>query len=468
MRCPPTIAGRSTRALVASVGLGLVACTGVAAPTSTTPTVATPTVTTAATPPSCENSVPWPTWAIEYTWFWDDFVRDTGLWAVLDDSTLVVRGVLAGREDLEFRGSLYEAWQVQVERPILPSSAGPNSVTIMRLVCSADSGPDPVYREWEEGSEAIFFLAPWLIARGAGSADVYQVSLGIGVVWEDLDRWEEVIPMGGHLLGTDNLLAVSLEARLATAEMAVVGVVTGEAGTVSTVAGDFAVLEVGPSQRLWPPGDHLDAGSLSTLAVWVPVDSESLYLGDAPRVFLLARTYDQCCFALVGGANGVLPVGEAESVKAGIAAANGLGGRQANANAVTSRGLEAIRLAGEFGRIPTDYAGDGMWSAPEIDRSAILSELIRQPLEVVVGELRVVFDQWFFSTFDLAARVMVVDADERVLADGLVAGPDAILVQEEGFGWVIVGSDGGEVVRFTHAQLHEAADAAARAAGVID
>jgi hypothetical protein len=130
--------------------------------------------------------------------------------------------------------------------------------------------------------------------------------------------------------------------------------------------------------------------------------------------------------------------------------------------------LEAIRLAAEHGRIPTDYAGDRMWSAPEIDRSAIHSELIRQPLEVVVGELRVVFDQWFFSTFDPAARVTVVDADGRVLADGLVAGPDAILVQEEGFGCVIVDPEGGEVVRFTHAQLHEAADAAARAAGVID
>jgi hypothetical protein len=450
------------------IGVVLVSCTGVAS--STTASDATRSITalpaTTATPPSCESSSPSPTGPDEY--FWSDVVRDAGLWAILEESTLVVRGVLAGMQERQFRGSLYEEWVVEIEHPILSSNGTGESLKLLRLVCSANSGPDELYREWEVGSEAIFFLTPLVIARAAGSADRYHVSMGIGVVWEDLDHWEEVIPLGGHLLATSARLGTSLESRLASADMAVVGVATREAGVVSTVYGDFAVLEVVPSRRLWPPGDHLDASSLLPMEIWVPVDTVDLYTSDVPQVFLLARTFDPCCFAVVGGADGVLPAAEAESVKAGIAAAGGLEARQASEKASNSRGAEALRLAAVYGRIPTDLAGDRIWSEPPIDRSAIQLELIRQPLEVVVGELRVVFDQWFFSTFDPAAQVMVIDADWLVLADGLVSGPDAILVQEEGFGWVIVGSDGGEVVRFTHAQLNEAADAAARAAGVID
>ena len=120
-------------------------------------------------------------------------------------------------------------------------------------------------------------------------------------------------------------------------------------------------------------------------------------------------------------------------------------------------------LAAEFGPIPLEVA---FYDAEDAGRRLeILVEIQHQPLTVVTGDIEVIFDQWFFSTFSPEARVTVVGPG-GVLTEGPVTGPDAVMREIPDVGFAFYDQNGNEVARISHDQLGAAADEAACAGGV--
>ncbi len=97
--------------------------------------------------------------------------------------------------------------------------------------------------------------------------------------------------------------------------------------------------------------------------------------------------------------------------------------------------------------------------------SITFEELTRRPLVVRQGDIQIVFDQWFFSTFDPEARVRV-EGPAGVLTEGLVAGEGAVMREDPPGLMHFFDSEGNEVAQLTSEELFRAAEEARLAAGL--
>jgi hypothetical protein len=137
---------------------------------------------------------------------------------------------------------------------------------------------------------------------------------------------------------------------------------------------------------------------------------------------------------------------------------------EARESAIAEKDALMDELIHEHGPIPLDLVFEDP-AADNARRTEILLSIQRQPLTVAVGEVQIIFDQWFFSTFDPEARVTVLGPD-GVLTEGLVSGPDAVMREIPDIGMAFYAEDGTEVARITYTELTDATNDAACDAGV--
>ncbi len=92
------------------------------------------------------------------------------------------------------------------------------------------------------------------------------------------------------------------------------------------------------------------------------------------------------------------------------------------------------------------------------------TSLYYTPLVIEKGDVTVTFDRWFFILQDRDTRVEVRNSAGTVLAEGTVAGPEAIMRETADHSFEFVDPSGKVVAVITQQELNEAADAARAAA----